>query len=140
MGTIHPQLRNDCLILGRFPLCQLLLAKDANYPWFILVPDRKNIAEIYQLSEADQQQLMTESSALGAFVMERLNGDKLNLAALGNMVPQLHMHVIVRYKEDAAWPGPIWGKVAAKVYSNVELNDLKEKLGLSKLQNFTIAK
>lgn len=136
---IHPQLQNDCQILGRFPLCQLLLTKDANYPWFILVPDRENINEIYQLSKADQGQLMVESSSLGAHVMAHLQGDKLNVAALGNMVPQLHVHVIVRYKNDAAWPGPIWGKVAAKPYSDTGLIELKEKLGLSKLNGFTAA-
>ena len=95
MSTIHPQLLNDSLVLGNFPLCRLLLAKDANYPWFILVPNRDNISEIYQLSVADQQQLVVESSALGECLMTALNGDKLNVAALGNMVPQLHVHVIV---------------------------------------------
>ena len=139
MAAIHPQLKSDCLMLGRFPLCHLLLTNDSNYPWFILVPDRENITEIYELSEADQIQLMVESSALGAFAMDNLKGDKLNVAALGNMVPQLHVHVIVRYKNDAAWPGPIWGKVAAKSYSDAALDELKEKLGLSKLRDFSAA-
>ena len=136
MHEIHPQLRKDCIVLGQFPLCHLLLTNDSNYPWFILVPDRENISEIYQLSESDQLQLMIESSAFGSFVMNQLKGVKLNVAALGNMVPQLHVHVIVRYKDDAAWPGPVWGKVAATAYSDVELIELKEKLCLSKLNNF----
>lgn len=124
MSAIHPQLLNDSLVLGRFPLCHLLLVKDANYPWFILVPDREDISEIYQLSAADQQQLMLESSSLGGRLMTALQGHKLNVAALGNMVPQLHVHVIVRYRTDAAWPGPIWGKVPAKTYGEFELSEL----------------
>jgi diadenosine tetraphosphate (Ap4A) HIT family hydrolase len=139
MSTIHPQLLNDSLVLGYFPLCHLLLAKDANYPWFILVPDRDNISETYQLSAADQQQLMVESSALGECLMTALKGDKLNVAALGNMVPQLHIHVIVRYKTDAAWPSPVWGKVPAKVYDELELFELREQLKKLALANFTSA-
>ena len=139
MSTIHPQLLNDSLVLGYFPLCHLLLAKDANYPWFILVPNRDNISETYQLSAADQQQLMVESSALGECLMTALKGDKLNVAALGNMVPQLHIHVIVRYKTDAAWPSPVWGKVPAKVYDELELFELREQLKKLALANFTSA-
>jgi diadenosine tetraphosphate (Ap4A) HIT family hydrolase len=139
MSTIHPQLLNDSLVLGNFPLCHLLLAKDANYPWFILVPNRDNISEIHQLSVSDQQQLMVESSALGERLMTALKGDKLNVAALGNMVPQLHLHVIVRYKKDAAWPGPIWGKVTVKTYEEHELIKLKNQLKTLALPNFTNA-
>jgi diadenosine tetraphosphate (Ap4A) HIT family hydrolase len=139
MSMIHPQLLNDSLVLGHFPLCHLLLAKDANYPWFILVPKRKNISEIYQLSAADQQQLMLEASALGECLMTALKGDKLNVAALGNMVPQLHVHVIVRYKTDAAWPDPIWGKVPAKEYDEIELIELRDQLKKLALPKFTNA-
>jgi diadenosine tetraphosphate (Ap4A) HIT family hydrolase len=137
MSTIHPQLLNDSLVLGHFPLCHLLLAKDASYPWFILVPKRENVSEIYQLSAIDQQQLMVELSALGEYLMVALKGDKLNVAALGNMVPQLHMHVIVRYKTDAAWPGPIWGKAPAKVYDELALIELRDQLNKMALANFT---
>lgn len=139
MSAIHSQLLNDSLVLGHFPLCHLLLAKDANYPWFILVPNREDISEIYQLSAPDQQQLMVESSALGKCLMTVLKGDKLNVAALGNMVPQLHVHVIVRYKTDAAWPGPIWGKVPAKVYEELELIELRDQLTKLVLPDFTSA-
>jgi len=137
MKMIHPQLLKDCFVLGCFPLCHLLLAKDSNYPWFILVPNRQDISEIHQLSALDQQQLIAESSALGQCLMTSLKGDKLNVAALGNMVPQLHMHVIVRYKIDAAWPGPIWGKVTPKVYDELELAELKTQLKKWALPNFT---
>ena len=139
MAEIHPQLKNDCVLLGRFKLCHLLLAKDANYPWFILVPDRVSIKEIYQLTPKDQAQLLAESSLLSERLMRILNGDKLNVAALGNQVAQLHLHHIVRYQTDPAWPTPIWGKIAAKPYSETELDDLLSKLNLSNLSGFEIA-
>ena len=138
MSTIHPQLLNDSLVLGTFPLCHLLLAKDANYPWFILVPNRDNISEIHQLSASDQQQLVIESSALGKRLMTALQGDKLNVAALGNIVPQLHVHVIVRYKKDAAWPRPIWGEVPSKVYSSIGLIEMIDQVKKMALPNFTL--
>ena len=121
MAEIHPQLANDCLLLGQFTLSHLLLMRDANYPWCILVPDREGIAEIYQLSEADQQQLLRESSQLSLAMERAFSPDKLNIAALGNVVPQLHIHHIARYKTDAAWPAPVWGRVAVKPYSEGEL-------------------
>jgi diadenosine tetraphosphate (Ap4A) HIT family hydrolase len=139
MAGIHPQLKNDCVLLGRFDLCYLLLANDANYPWFILVPDRDSIKEIYQLSEDDQGQLLTESSLLSGQIMQIFKGDKLNVAALGNQVPQLHVHHIVRYENDPAWPTPVWGKVAAKPYAETELAEIVSKLELSQLQGFQIA-
>ena len=139
MAEIHPQLLNDCLVLGRFTLCHLLLLKDANYPWFILVPDRDSIKEIYQLSREDQIQLLTESSLLSDRLMHVFNGDKLNLAALGNQVPQLHVHHIVRYQTDPAWPAPVWGKVATRPYSETEIADLLSKLELSQLSGFQVA-
>jgi diadenosine tetraphosphate (Ap4A) HIT family hydrolase len=139
MAVIHAQLLNDCLVLGRFNLCHLLLVDDVNYPWFILVPDRDSIEEIYQLSREDQEQMLAESSLLGERLMQVLKGDKLNIAALGNQVPQLHLHHIVRYKTDLAWPAPVWGKVASKPYSEPEINDLLSKLELSQLSGFQVA-
>jgi diadenosine tetraphosphate (Ap4A) HIT family hydrolase len=128
MMPIHPQLLNDCLVLGRFSLCHFLLVNDANYPWFILVPDREDIREIYQLSEQDQKLLLAESSMLSEKLMQIFEGDKFNIAALGNQVPQLHLHHVVRYRSDPAWPGPIWGKVSARPYSDRELDDMMTKL------------
>ena len=120
MFELHPQLKKDCQVLGQFTLCQLLLIDDANYPWFILVPAREGISEIYQLSAEDQEQLWSESAQLSAGLMEVFQGDKMNIAALGNVVPQLHVHHVVRYTTDVAWPAPVWGKVAAKPYSDAE--------------------
>ncbi|NOY62130.1 MAG: HIT domain-containing protein [Gammaproteobacteria bacterium] len=128
MFRLHPQLKKDCHTVGQFPLCTLLLMNDANYPWFILVPMRENITELFQLDAVDQQQLMVESSALGQALMKIFSGDKLNIAALGNVVPQLHIHHVVRYRRDAAWPAPVWGRIAAVAYSEETLLDVSRRV------------
>jgi diadenosine tetraphosphate (Ap4A) HIT family hydrolase len=128
MFALHPQLQADCIPLGRFPLCQLLLLNDANYPWFILVPEREDIREIYQLSADDQLQLLRESSQLAQQLADRFKADKMNIAALGNVVPQLHLHHIVRYRHDPAWPAPVWGKVPPQPYGAATLAGLKQTL------------
>ena len=115
--TLHPQLATDAHPVGEFPLCRLLVMNDARYPWFILVPRRAAVREIYELSEADQAQLLKESSLLARAMMEVFGGDKLNIAALGNMVPQLHVHHIVRYTRDDSWPSPVWGRLPMKPYA-----------------------
>ncbi|MEM7304208.1 MAG: HIT domain-containing protein [Pseudomonadota bacterium] len=140
MADIHPQLRDDCLVLGRFTLSHLLLMQDATYPWFILVPDRENISEIYQLSDDDQSQLLLESSFLAEFLMNVFKGDKMNIAALGNIVPQCHLHHVVRYHSDPAWPSPIWGKLPAKRYTESALNDVFLKLNELELLDFDYEK
>lgn len=124
-------------MLGRFQLCHLLLMNDASYPWFILVPDRADISEIYQLQAADQQQLWLESSILSTRIMQVLQGDKLNVAALGNMVPQLHLHHIVRYRNDRAWPSPVWGKFPPLGYEAAEMERLISSLELSTIDGFS---
>ena len=119
--------------MGRFPLSHLLQMKDSNYPWFILVPDRDNITDIHQLSDKDQQQLIAESSILSRIIEQKFKADKINIAALGNLVPQLHLHHIVRYTTDAAWPAPVWGKLPAKPYTDEEMQQVITllKTGLS---------
>jgi len=129
MAGIHDQLLADCLLIGRFPLCHLLLSRDANYPWCILVPDREDVTEIHQLSDTDQQQLIQESSQLARALVKVFSPDKLNIAALGNIVPQLHLHHIVRYRNDPAWPAPVWGRIAARPYDEQQLAALLEHLG-----------
>lgn len=128
MFRLHPQLAQDCEILGRFELCHLLLMRDANYPWCILVPDREEITEIYQLSPEDQQQLMRESSLLACAMAKTFSADKMNVAALGNVVPQLHVHHIVRRRGDPAWPAPVWGRVPARPYSGTALREAVDRL------------
>ena len=136
MADLHPRLQKDCLLVGRFTLCRLLLMRDANYPWFILVPDREGIAEIFELSEEDQGQLLRESSQLAAILAERFRADKLNIAALGNLVPQLHIHHVVRYREDAAWPAPVWGRVPVRPYTPEALSAVLETLRSGLHDNF----
>ena len=117
MFELHPRLTQDTSVVGDFPLCRLLLMNDANYPWFILVPRRTEIREIFQLGQRDQQQLLKESSQLSQVLNQIFQADKLNIAALGNMVPQLHIHHIVRYQTDPAWPNPVWGWSPAQPYT-----------------------
>lgn len=119
---LHPQLLQDCHVFGQFSLCHLLLLNDSNYPWFILVPDCEDIQEIYQLDEPDQQQLLCESNYTCMFLQQCYMPDKLNIAALGNIVPQLHVHHIARFKHDACWPAPVWGKTQAIPYSDKEID------------------
>jgi diadenosine tetraphosphate (Ap4A) HIT family hydrolase len=120
---LHPKLAEDCHYLGDFQLCALLLSKDANYPWYILVPRQADISEAFQLSKLDQQMLQHESLQLSHALSKEFSADKMNIAALGNMVPQLHLHHIVRYKNDIAWPNPIWGYASAKAYSEPSLKE-----------------
>ena len=125
---IHPTLARDCHIVGRFPLCHLLLMLDANYPWFILVPAREGISEIHQLVAGDRQLLLQESVLLSQAMERGFRPDKLNIAALGNIVPQLHIHHIARYRDDAAWPDPVWGRVARRAYSAEARDGVLQKL------------
>jgi diadenosine tetraphosphate (Ap4A) HIT family hydrolase len=118
--ALHPRLAADTMPLGDFPLCRLLLMNDAQYPWFILVPRRENVREIYEMGESDQLLLLRESAALSRVLMEAFKGEKLNVAALGNIAPQLHLHYIVRYSHDPAWPAPVWGRHPARPYSTAE--------------------
>jgi len=131
MFALHPRLQNDCLELGRFELCRLLLMNESRYPWLILVPERKGVGEIYQLDAADQVLLVRESSLLARGLAAAFAADKLNIAAIGNLVPQLHVHHVVRYRGDAAWPAPVWGKFAPLPYGEVGLQQVLARLKTS---------
>jgi diadenosine tetraphosphate (Ap4A) HIT family hydrolase len=117
MFKLHPRLAQDTSVIGDFPLCRLLLMNDANYPWFILVPRRAEIQEVFELEQQDQKQLLKESSHLSQVLSKIFQADKLNIAALGNIVPQLHIHHIVRYQTDQAWPNPVWGLFPTQPYT-----------------------
>lgn len=131
--SLHPRLAADTAFIGDFALSRLLLSNDAHYPWTILVPRRADIREIHELSEVDQQQLLRESMLLSRALMTAFSPTKLNIAALGNMVPQLHVHHIARYENDAAWPAPVWGRVLAIDYNEAvraeRIGTLRELLG-----------
>ena len=123
MFQLDPVLAADTIYLGDFPLCALLMSKDANYPWFILVPRCDDIQEIFQLDQQQRAALMQESCVLAQVPQRIFDADKLNVAALGNVVPQLHLHHIVRHHNDPAWPAPIWGAVAPLTYEEKALQD-----------------
>lgn len=122
MFTLHPQLQQDSLTLGHFQLSRLLLSRDANYPWCILVPARTDVTEIHHLAIEDRQQLLVESCQLSEAMVDLFTPDKMNIAVLGNIVPQLHMHHVARYRNDPAWPGPIWGALPSQPYKDTDLN------------------
>jgi len=106
---LDPRLAADCIRVGRLPLSELLLLNDARYPWFVLVPQRSDVTEVFHLPAADQQQMWRESALLAEHLMKSFHADKINIGALGNLVPQLHIHHIARFRSDPAWPGPVWG-------------------------------
>lgn len=128
MFALDSRLVQDTVVLGDFPLCRLLLSKDANYPWFILVPRRADISEVFELQADDQQQLWKETTRLAQALQGAFAADKMNVATLGNVVGQLHMHVIVRRRDDAAWPAPVWGKVPAIEYDGAGLEAIGQRL------------
>jgi len=107
---LHPRLAADGLVLGDFPLCRLLMMNDRQYPWFILVPRIAELTELHHLHSCELSQFWRESRQLSTALENAFHGDKLNVAAIGNLVPQLHVHHVVRYCDDACWPAPIWGQ------------------------------
>ena len=107
--TLHPQLERDTASFGDLPLSRVLVINDANFPWLLLVPRRPDMVDLIDLDEVEQAQLMTEIARVARALREVTKCDKLNIAALGNAVPQLHVHVIARRTSDAAWPRPVWG-------------------------------
>jgi len=130
---LHPRLEQDCVPVGRFRLCRLLMMNDSRFPWFILVPELTGVSEIYQLDQPDRQRLTEESSYLAEKLAALYRADKMNIAAIGNLVPQLHIHHVVRYRGDNVWPAPVWGKLAAVPYTEQQVIEnlarVKERLG-----------
>jgi len=122
--TLHPTLAADCHVLGTWRELRLLLHKDTHVRWFILVPET-DATEWHELSASLRDQLLTASSVLGAMLNDE-GCDKVNIAAIGNMVPQFHFHVIGRWKTDPYWPGVVWGRsVPGGVYGDDEVHRLK---------------
>jgi diadenosine tetraphosphate (Ap4A) HIT family hydrolase len=125
---LDTRLASDCVNIGHFTLCTALLMKDANYPWVILVPMRADICEIFELDELDQEQLAWESSHVAKAMKRLFQADKMNIAALGNVVPQLHVHHVARLTDDPAWPNPVWGKVPIRGYTVAALQERVKQL------------
>ena len=119
---LNPQLEKDTTPLGDLALSRVLVIADATFPWLLLVPRRVGVAEIIDLTEVEQAQLMTEIARVSRALKEVTACDKLNVAALGNMVPQLHVHIVARRQGDAAWPKPVWGVLPPRAHDPAELD------------------
>ena len=119
--VLDDRISEDSVRIGRLDLCEVRLHRDARYPWVLLVPRRAQIREIHELSQDEQTMLIQESSSVSRAMQHLLEADKMNVAALGNMVPQLHVHHIARFENDDAWPGAIWGAHPALEYSRADL-------------------
>jgi diadenosine tetraphosphate (Ap4A) HIT family hydrolase len=128
MYQLHPRLEQDTIRLGQFDLCDVLLMNDARYPWVILVPKRADITEVFQLRNDEQQHLMAESTFVTQQLAEMVSADKMNIAMLGNVVSQLHIHHVARFTTDAVWPDPIWGKGQAVPYNEEESEAICQQL------------
>lgn len=118
---LHQQLADDTHPIAHFTLSELRLMDDANHPWLILVPRVEDAVELIDLSEEQQAQLTREIATASRALQAAFKPHKLNVAALGNLVPQLHVHVIARFEDDIAWPRPVWGMASALAYSPDEL-------------------
>lgn len=115
--SLDTRLAADTVAVVDLPLSAVRLMNDATYPWLILIPRREGAVEIVDLAPEDRVQLMEEIAQVSGVLRAMTRCDKLNVAALGNMVPQLHVHVIGRFAGDPAWPGPVWGKAPAQPYA-----------------------
>lgn len=120
---LHPQLADDTHPLAHWPLCDVLLMDDAHHPWLILVPRIEGATELTDLDPAQQATLTAEIDRACRALQASMKPHKLNVAALGNVVPQLHVHVIARYRDDIAWPRPVWGTATAQPYTPETLVD-----------------
>lgn len=127
MFQLHQTLAQDTFLVGEFPLSTLRLMNDCQFPWLILVPRVPGVTELYELTPADQVQFLRESSWLSSQLAKAFQADKMNVAALGNQVPQLHFHHIVRYKNDSKWPNPVWGTPAVQ-YTQPVLQQMQQTL------------
>ena len=128
MFRLDPRLDQDTVPLARLSLAHVLLMCDARYPWLILVPAKPDLRELHDLDAADRTQLIEEITQISRVLERIFKPDKINIGALGNIVPQLHIHVIARRLGDSAWPGPVWGQGAAVPYTADELAATQKRL------------
>ena len=132
--TLHPQLERDTAAVGDLPLSRVLLMNDANFPWLIVVPRRPGAVELFDLDARERTHLMDELALLAQLLKNLTGCGKINVAAIGNVVPQLHVHIIARRHDDPAWPRPVWGVLPARPYGEVErdrlIEALRQKIGL----------
>lgn len=126
---LHPRLKADTVFITDLALCRLLAMNDARYPWLILVPRRERITEIHELAARDRTTLMEETATVSAVLKSLTKAHKINIGALGNLVPQLHIHVAARNPGDLAWPGPVWGQGAPIPYDPDALKVFVKNIG-----------
>lgn len=124
---IHPQLQQDCYQLGKLQACTLLLHKNALVPWFILLPPTEQ-RELYQLEPALQQLVQDDINQIAAYVEAHFHPDKLNIATIGNIVPQLHIHIVGRFHNDFCWPAPVWGQSGRDDYTPQDIAAIRQVL------------
>lgn len=122
------RIARDCDLIATLDLCQLRIQNDSRWPWLVMVPQRADMTEIFELSEADQALLSVEVNQVAAVLKEITGATKINVGALGNIVRQLHVHVIARFEGDANWPGPIWGYGSAEPYDGEKMQALMNRL------------
>lgn len=125
---LHDMLEADTIFIKDLPLCRLVLMNNTNHPWCILVPRVDEVVDVYQMDWQDQQQYLNESSMLCEVMMQLFPGTKMNVAALGNICPQLHVHHIVRFEDDIDWPHPVWGRTQSVGYSPEKIEEIKTNL------------
>jgi diadenosine tetraphosphate (Ap4A) HIT family hydrolase len=133
--ALDPRLAADTLAIGDLGLSRLLLMNDARFPWLILAPRRENISELCELDLADRAALVEEIAAVSEALRAAPGVDKINVGALGNVVRQLHVHVVARHVGDAAWPGPVWGAGAPQAYEPQQARKIAQSLRERLLQN-----
>ena len=121
--TLNSQLQQDCLYIHDLDLCTVLLMNESQFPWVVLVPRCPDITEIYQLNDQQQRQLQTESNMISKVLLTQYPDCKLNIANLGNIVSQLHIHHVARFENDATWPAPVWGNFTASPFSPSEIDE-----------------
>jgi diadenosine tetraphosphate (Ap4A) HIT family hydrolase len=127
--SLHPWLEHDSCPVGNLPLSRVLVVKDANYPWLLLVPRHAGATEITDLDQRQRTRLMAEIARASEALRSVAPCDKLNVAAIGNIVPQLHVHIVARRASDPAWPGPVWGAVPARLYAAGEIEAFADAVG-----------
>ena len=126
--ALHPRLEADTFFVADWPLSRVLLMNDARYAWLVLVPRRANISELFELEKSDREALIEEVVRASAILKAVAAAAKINIGALGNLVPQLHVHVVARRPADPAWPGPVWGHSPATAYAPAERQVLLAKI------------
>ena len=128
MFKLDPRLEQDTILIGEVSLSKVVLMNDARYPWVSLVPRVTGLTEVFQLNDKQQSQLVEESNFIAEKMKTLVQADKMNIAALGNIVSQLHIHHVARFTRDETWPAPVWGRGQAVQYDNAERDAVCQQL------------